>query len=471
MKKGNWKRIGRMLAAALLAGSLTVGAVSAIAPAVSSQPVAAAVATTRYPQLDFNYGDNRATIYVDPTNFTADQLTAIQQGISNVQSMLAGIFTFTMTDNRSQADIIYVGHDFSDTVTSAGSRGGDTSVNYNKVANHIVQHPNGTRIRLDDSYRSFVTAPDFTQARLPAQTDPNYQYYFNYYKDAADKWHHLTIVVATEHELGHAIGRDHAPVATYGATLMNPEGGMDSSGNVGEDITRDPTYIRSVQAIYGGQAIALGETDVKQPMQGYHSSTAGNSGNSGNTGNTGNNGNSGNPGNTGNNGNSGNSDNTGNSGNGTPTQKYTVKSANGTVFVGQSAGAEVYSDPNFTNATGKVLPMGSNWKGFAIVSDAAGNAVGFNVGGQQYVKFSQAAFAYATGTEHKSEPVSGVFKINVPGHPTWGTAFYTDYLQVQGVLRGGSKWRVYARKTLSDGKQYYNLGGNQWIRADYGSLN
>ena len=175
MKKGNWKRIGRMLAAALLAGSLTVGAVSAIAPAVSSQPVAAAVATTRYPQLDFNYGDNRATIYVDPTNFTADQLTAIQQGISNVQSMLAGIFTFTMTDNRSQADIIYVGHDFSDTVTSAGSRGGDTSVNYNKVANHIVQHPNGTRIRLDDSYRSFVTAPDFTQARLPAQTDPNYR--------------------------------------------------------------------------------------------------------------------------------------------------------------------------------------------------------------------------------------------------------------------------------------------------------
>jgi hypothetical protein len=108
-----------------------------ISPAVSPQPVAAAVATTQYPQLNFNYGDNRATIYVDPTNFTADQLAAIQQGISNVQSMLAGIFTFTMTYNRSQADIIYVGHDFSDTVSSAGSRGGDTNVNYNKVSNHI----------------------------------------------------------------------------------------------------------------------------------------------------------------------------------------------------------------------------------------------------------------------------------------------------------------------------------------------
>ena len=465
MNKGIWKRLGRTLAAALLAGSLTVGAVSAIAPAISTQPVAAAVATTQYPQLGFNYGDNRATIYIDPTNFTADQLTSIRQGIGNVQSMLAGIFTFTMTDNRSQADIIFVGHDFSDTVSSTGSRGGDTSVNNSKVYNHIAQHPNGTQIRLDDSYRSFVTSPDFTQAKLPAQTDPNYQYYFNYYKNAVDKWHHSTMVVATEHELGHAIGLDHAPVATYGDTLMNPIVPIDGQGNILVNASQDPVYIRSVQAIYGGQAIALGETDVKQPTQGYHNSNASNSGNSGNTGNTGNNGNSGNAGNAGNTGNAGSANN------GKPAQNNTVKSANGSVFVGQSAGAEVYSDPNFTNNTGRVLPMGSNWKGFAIVSDAAGNPVGFNVGGQQYVKFSQAAFAYATGTEHKSEPVSGVFKINVPGHPTWGTAFYTDYLQVKGVLRGGSKWRVYARKTLSDGKQYYNLGGNQWIRADYGSFN
>ena len=46
MKKENWKRIGRVLAAALLAGSLTVGAVGAVALAVSPQPVSAAVATT-----------------------------------------------------------------------------------------------------------------------------------------------------------------------------------------------------------------------------------------------------------------------------------------------------------------------------------------------------------------------------------------------------------------------------------------
>lgn len=469
MNKGIWKRLGRTLAAALLAGSLTVGAVSTIAPVVSPQPVAAAVTTTQYPQLGFNYGDNRVSIYVDPSNFTTDQLATVNQGVANVQNMLTGIVTITVAPTRSSADMVIAGKDLRDTLTAEGQHvDGLTYVNYNRVVNHVAQHPNDTQIVVDNSYRSYATSQYITpqwSPQLPAQTDPNYQYYFDDYRTFYDHAAKNALMTATEHEIGHGLSLEHQPVATYGYTIMNPSGAMDQQGNMLQDLTNDSVYIRAVQAIYGGQAIALGETDVKQPTQGYHNSNASNSGNSGNTGNTGNNGNSGNAGNAGNTG------NTGSANNGKPAQNNTVKPANGSVFVGQSAGAEVYSDPNFTNNTGRVLPMGSNWKGFAIVSDAAGNPVGFNVGGQQYVKFSQAAFAYATGTEHKSEPVSGVFKINVPGHPTWGTAFYTDYLQVKGVLRGGSKWRVYARKTLSDGKQYYNLGGNQWIRADYGSLN
>lgn len=151
-------------------------------------------------------------------------------------------------------------------------------------------------------------------------------------------------------------------------------------------------------------------------------------------------------------------------------RKTPLNLASGTVNVYQASGAEVYSDADFTNDTGRKLPQNSQWKGFGIVLDATGNTVGFNVGGQQYVKFSESSFVSPLGHTNESQTVSGVFKINVPGHPTWGTAFYNDALQVKGILRGGSRWRVFARKTLSDGKQYYNLGGNQWIRSDYGSF-
>ncbi|MBO3091972.1 hypothetical protein J5F27_08545 [Schleiferilactobacillus harbinensis] len=159
MNKENWKRIGRTLAAALLAGSLTVGAVSAIAPAGSSQPVAAAVVTTHYPQDAFNYGDNHASIYVDLTNFTAEQVATVNEAIANVQTMLNGIFTITVTNTRSAADMIITGKDLSNTESAAGEQvGGSTTINYNRVVNHIAQHPNGTQIVVDDSYRSYATS-------------------------------------------------------------------------------------------------------------------------------------------------------------------------------------------------------------------------------------------------------------------------------------------------------------------------
>ncbi|QEU47133.1 hypothetical protein FMM01_07410 [Schleiferilactobacillus harbinensis] len=147
MNKENWKRIRQTLAAALLAGSLTVGAVSAIAPAGSSQPVAAAVVTTHYPQGAFNYGDNHASIYVDQTNFTAEQVATVNEAIANVQTMLNGIFTITVTNTRNAADMVIAGKDLSNTETAAGEQvGGSTTINYNRVVNHIAQHPNGTQI-------------------------------------------------------------------------------------------------------------------------------------------------------------------------------------------------------------------------------------------------------------------------------------------------------------------------------------
>lgn len=461
MKKGNWKRIGRMLAAVLLAGSLTIGASNVVAPVLRPQPVVAA-ATTHYPQGAFNYGDKRASIYVDPTHFTENQLAIVNQGVANVQTMLQGIVTITVAPTRSAADMVIDGKDLRNSAAWDGVQAsGETYINYNRVVNHIAQHPTGTQIYLENSYRSYATSEYFSpqwSPRLPAQTDPSYQRYFDYYQTYFDRWANNGLLIDTEHEIGHGLSLDHMASSTYGHNIMELGGAkMDTMGNLIVDVTKDPVYIHAAQAIYGGQAIALGETEVKQPTQGYHSSSSGNSGNTGNTGNSGNGGNSGNTGNT------------GNSGNGTSTQNNTVKSARGNVFIGKSAGAEVYSDANFTNDTGKKLPFNTNWKGFGIVFDAAGNTVGFNLGGQQYIKFSDGGFAYYT--DNKIRSISGVFTIHVPDHPTWGTAFYNDAMQAKGILRAGSKWWVYSYKFFGDAKQYYNLGGNQWIRADYGSLN
>lgn len=231
MNKENWKRIGRTLAAALLAGSLTVGAVSAIAPAGSSQPVAAAVVTAHYPQGAFNYGDNHASIYVDLTNFTAEQVATVNEAIANVQTMLNGIFTITVTNTRNAADMVIAGKDLSNTETAAGEQvGGSTTINYNRVLNHIAQHPNGTQIVVDDSYRSYATSKHFTpewSPQLPSQGDPQYQFFYNYYQGYYDKWQKNTLLIDTEHEIGHGLSLDHLPVAVYGSAIMNPAEALD----------------------------------------------------------------------------------------------------------------------------------------------------------------------------------------------------------------------------------------------------
>ncbi|MFT8399266.1 MAG: immunoglobulin-like domain-containing protein [Schleiferilactobacillus harbinensis] len=145
---------------------------------------------------------------------------------------------------------------------------------------------------------------------------------------------------------------------------------------------------------------------------------------------------------------------------------YQVKTQ--TIYVGNKSGAQLYSDPTATKAiSGRTLDYASAWVSPKEVYNN-GKLVAYNLGGNQYVKAEDAATTKPSGDQ--GQAVSGVFTISVPSHPTWGTAFYNDSLQAKGILPAASKWRVFSIKTLSDGKQYYNLGGNQWIRADYGRL-
>lgn len=146
---------------------------------------------------------------------------------------------------------------------------------------------------------------------------------------------------------------------------------------------------------------------------------------------------------------------------------YQVKTQ--TIYVGNKSGATVYSDPSATKAISGRDNLGyaSAWISYKEVY-SNGKLVAYNLGGNQYIKADDAATTKPSSDQ--GQAVSGVFTISVPNHPTWKTAFYDDSLQTKGLLSAGSKWKVFAIKTFSDGNKYYNLGGNQWIRADYGRL-
>lgn len=146
---------------------------------------------------------------------------------------------------------------------------------------------------------------------------------------------------------------------------------------------------------------------------------------------------------------------------------YQVKTQ--TIYISNQSGAQLYSDPTVTKViSGRDnLAYASAWISPKEVYNH-GELIAYNLGGNQYVKIADATTTKPAGDQ--GQAVSGVFTISVPNHPTWGTAFYNDSLQAKGILPAASKWRVFSIKTLSDGKQYYNLGGNQWIRSDYGRL-
>lgn len=101
--------------------------------------------------------------------------------------------------------MIIAGKDLSNTETTAGEQvGGSTTINYNRVVNHIAQHPNGTQIVVDDSYRSYATSKYFTpewSPQLPSQGDPQYQFFYNYYQGYYDKWQKNTLLIDTDMKL------------------------------------------------------------------------------------------------------------------------------------------------------------------------------------------------------------------------------------------------------------------------------
>ncbi|WP_063515637.1 SLAP domain-containing protein [Schleiferilactobacillus harbinensis] len=143
---------------------------------------------------------------------------------------------------------------------------------------------------------------------------------------------------------------------------------------------------------------------------------------------------------------------------------YSEASASGTANVVNGQGTTVYSDPTTTTSTGKTLDYGSAWKVYGVVKNSAGTVLAYNLGGKQYVKASDVS---STAVSNQA----GVFTVKYPSNPTWSIAVYNSDLKVQKLIPAGSTWTTFGVKTLKDGKSYYNVGGDQWVRTDYGYWN
>lgn len=143
---------------------------------------------------------------------------------------------------------------------------------------------------------------------------------------------------------------------------------------------------------------------------------------------------------------------------------YSETAATGTANVVNGQGTTVYSDPTTTTSTGKTLDYGTAWKVYGVVKNSAGTVLAYNLGGKQYVKASDVS---STAVSNQA----GVFTVKYPSNPTWSIAVYNSDLKVQKLIPAGSTWTTFGVKTLKDGKSYYNVGGDQWVRTDYGYWN
>lgn len=143
---------------------------------------------------------------------------------------------------------------------------------------------------------------------------------------------------------------------------------------------------------------------------------------------------------------------------------YTEKDARSTVYIKNVNGAVLYSNMNMTaQITDRNLKQGTAWASYKKVYDAQGNVVGYNLGGQQYVKASDVQETPIGDVT--TQTFNGVVSVINPWTPVYSDSAMTKQIN-NWTLDAGTRWQVF-QKVFIDGKLAgYNLGGQQFIKAN-----
>mgnify|MGYP000862271417 CR=1 FL=1 len=128
-------------------------------------------------------------------------------------------------------------------------------------------------------------------------------------------------------------------------------------------------------------------------------------------------------------------------------------------------GVAVWSAPgNGHVLPGKSLLTGTTWKVYQVATFTNGYAW-YNLGGNQWIS---AQYAGDPVLSHNTEMALNTVK-TVNYVPGYGIAVWTypEYGKIMPgkILKHGTRWRVYGE--MNTGRLWYDLGGQQWIQAQY----
>lgn len=119
--------------------------------------------------------------------------------------------------------------------------------------------------------------------------------------------------------------------------------------------------------------------------------------------------------------------------------------------------------------TGRYLQHGTTWKVSGTITI---NGRGYtNLGGNQWVESQYIVNAADSSATDDSSLPNGTFAV-ISYAKGYGIAVWqqnsngTFSVANHAPLTNGTRWAVH-KKTTANGRTYYNLGGNQWIQADY----
>lgn len=137
--------------------------------------------------------------------------------------------------------------------------------------------------------------------------------------------------------------------------------------------------------------------------------------------------------------------------------------------------ASLFSDKYLTESLNRKLNKGTSWHVYGVQRTGTTD-MAYDLGGSQWISARDVLIA---GTNQpaqpsntaKETPMSGVFTVKVPKHPTWSTVLWDkDGKSTGRFLKTNSSWKILAKKTIN-GKTFYRLGNqNQWVDASYGTV-